>query len=92
MRIVRTDLFKRDYQRLPANLQRRAEKALKFLLTDFRHPSLRTKKMSGVYDPVGRNLFEARVTKAYRIIFTIIGETYLLYRIGPHDVLEKPFG
>jgi mRNA-degrading endonuclease RelE of RelBE toxin-antitoxin system len=92
MRIVRADVFKRDYQRLPAHVQRRAEKALKFLVADFRHPSLRTKKMSGVHDPVGRDLFEARVTWAYRIIFTTVGETYLLYRIGPHDVVEKPFG
>jgi mRNA-degrading endonuclease YafQ of YafQ-DinJ toxin-antitoxin module len=92
MRIVRTDSFKRDYKRLPAHIQKRTEKALKLLVADFRYPSLRTKKMSGVFDPLGRDLFEASVTKSYRIIFTIVGDSFLVYRIGPHDVLEKPFG
>lgn len=34
--------------------------------------------MSGVFDPLGRDLFEVSVTKSYRIIFTIVENADLL--------------
>lgn len=90
MRYLRTDGFKSDYRRLPECLQRRADRALVFLLRDLRHPSLRARKMGGQRDPEGRDIWEARATEAYRFTFAIAGDAYILYRIGPHDIERRP--
>jgi mRNA interferase RelE/StbE len=91
MRAIRSDYFKRDFQNLPEIIKRRAEKALRFILINFSHPSLRAKKMEGELDPDGREIWEARVTRGYRFTFAIDGDTYILRRIGPHDeTLRRP--
>jgi mRNA interferase RelE/StbE len=90
MRPVFTRGFVRDYQHLPPRIQRRFDSALDFLLSNFRHPSLRAKKMEGQRDPEGHDIWEARVTQAYRFTFAIAGDTYILYRIGPHDIERRP--
>jgi hypothetical protein len=90
MRFIRTDGFKRDFRRLPQTIQRRAERALRFFAENPRHPSLHVKKMAGQRDPEGRDIWEARVTQAYRFTFAIEGDTYILYRIGPHDIERRP--
>lgn len=87
-KIVRTDPFKDDFKRLPEDIKQRVEKALKLLVSEFHYPSLHTKKIKGVYDPIGRDLWEARVSKSYRLIFTVTEEAYILYRVGPHDILR----
>ena len=46
--------------------------------------------MEGQRDPEGRDIWEARVTQAYRVTCAIAGETYILYRIGPHDIERRP--
>lgn len=90
MNIFRTESFKRDFQRLPEAVQRRTEKALRFLVENLRHPSLRAKKMEGERDPEGRDIWEARVSRFYRFTFAIAGDTYILYRLGPHDIERRP--
>jgi mRNA-degrading endonuclease RelE of RelBE toxin-antitoxin system len=90
MRAVFTRGFVHDYQHLPERIQRRFDSALVFLLSNLRHPSLRVKKMGGQRDPEGRDIWEARVTQAYRFTFAIDGDTYILYRIGPHDIERRP--
>jgi mRNA-degrading endonuclease RelE of RelBE toxin-antitoxin system len=47
MKIVRTDQFKKDFQRLPEAIKRRTETALRLLLSNPHHPSLRIKKVKG---------------------------------------------
>lgn len=90
MRFIRTDSFKRDFERLSRPVKRSAEKALRFFAADTRHPSLRTKKMGGQQDPEGRDIWEARVTRGYRFTFAFDGDTVILYRIGPHDIERRP--
>ena len=90
MRIIRTESFKRDFQRLSEPLQRSAEKALRFFVDHPRHRSLRTKKMGGQRDPEGRDIWEARVSRGYRFTFALDGDTAILYRIGPHDIERHP--
>lgn len=86
MRLIRTDLFKADFQRLSQQLQRRTEKALRLLVVNLRHPSLRAKKMEGYAD-----IWEARITKGYRFTFQIRRDAYLLRRVGPHEeALRNP--
>ncbi len=85
MNIWTTRPFDQDFAQLPESIKRRAERQFQHLLTNPRHPSLRLKKME---DP--RDIWEGRVTRGYRFTFQIVGETYLLRRIGTHDVLRRP--
>jgi mRNA interferase RelE/StbE len=50
-----------------------------------KHPSLRIKKMEG-----HPSVWEARITKVYRMTFQIDGDVFLLRRVGPHSVLKSP--
>jgi mRNA-degrading endonuclease RelE of RelBE toxin-antitoxin system len=84
--ITQTDKsFDRDYVKLPKNIQALAEKQLALLLENPRHPSLQVKKIKGYKD-----LWEGRITIHYRFTFKIVGETYLLRRIGTHKIYKSP--
>ena len=48
MKVRRTDRFKKDYQKLPLDIQQRVDQKLRFLLRDPRHPSLRVHKVRSV--------------------------------------------
>ena len=73
------------YDRLPRNIRNRADKQLRLLLDNPCHPSLRLHKMQGY-----TNRWEISVTMQYRITFDIEGEEYVLRKIGPHDILDRP--
>ena len=62
-----------------------ADKQLGLLLSNPQHPSLSIKKMQ---DP--RNIWEGRVTESYRFTFQIEEDTYILRKVGTHDILKKP--
>ncbi len=85
MKLAFSKRFVKDYRRLPASIQKSAEKQLSLLLSDFQHPSLNTKKMQ---DP--RDIWEGRVTKGYRFSFEVHEDIYFLRRIGTHDLLRNP--
>lgn len=78
--------FVRDYQALPEDLKAEVDKAIRLLLEDSRHPSLQVKKMQ----PKSRGIFEVRVTQGYRLTFHIDGNTFVLRRVGTHDILRTP--
>lgn len=85
MKFKRTERFKKKYKSLPAAIQKATLKQLEMLAADNRHPSLNIKKMQGT-----PNIWECRITKAYRLTFEIEGDVILLRNIGPHDILKKP--
>lgn len=85
MKLFFTHSFIRDYQALPARLQKTVDKKLKLFLSNHRHPSLAIKKMR---DP--RDIWEGRITKGYRFTFQMEGEVCILRRLGTHDILKKP--
>ena len=86
MRIIRLDLFKKDYKKLSLDIQKQADKKITLLFTNFHHPSLRIKKIQGT-----KNIWEGRVTKSIRFTFQIIKDTFILRRIGRHnEVLRRP--
>jgi mRNA interferase RelE/StbE len=86
MEFKTTRAFEREYRDLPEGIKERASKQFSFLLENPRHPSLRLKKLKST-----ENIWEARVTRGYRFTFQVVGETYILRRIGKHeDVLRKP--
>jgi mRNA-degrading endonuclease RelE of RelBE toxin-antitoxin system len=71
--------FRRQYQKLSEDRQAKFDKQLAFLLSNFRHPSLRAKK----YDEAN-DIWQARVDDGYRFYSQIDGETHLLLSIIPH--------
>jgi mRNA-degrading endonuclease RelE of RelBE toxin-antitoxin system len=85
MKLSFTKNFIRNYHKLPQQIQKLTDKQLGFLLSNPKHPSLNIKKMQ---DP--RNIWEARITKSYRFTFQIEQGTYILRKVGTHDILTKP--
>lgn len=86
MRLARTERFKRAYQKLKPEDQALADKAIRFLAADTRHPSLRVKKIKGA-----ENIWEARVSRAIRMTFEMHEDLIILRNVGQHDeALGKP--
>jgi mRNA-degrading endonuclease RelE of RelBE toxin-antitoxin system len=85
MKLYPTEQFVKCYEDLSQNVQKQTDKQLELLLTNFRPPSLRTKKIRGT-----DNIWEARVTREYRFTFQIEGELYILRKVGTHRILKSP--
>ncbi len=85
MQLLRTERFKKGFQRLPSEIQERVGKTLERFVVNPRHPSLHVKKMEGAPD-----IWELRVSDNYRITFQFVQEGVLLRRVGTHNVLRHP--
>jgi len=79
MRIQYHPGFKNVLYQLPKEIREKFYKQAKYLLSDIRHPSLRSKK----YDEQ-RGIWQARVDKNIRFYFLIKGDTYILLDIRKH--------
>ncbi|MEK7209183.1 MAG: hypothetical protein AAB677_02900 [Patescibacteria group bacterium] len=79
MKAKRSKRFLRQLSGLPVVVQKRFEKQLRFLLSNLRHPSLRTKK----YDE-SQGIWQARVDGHYRFYFLIEEDIYALISITSH--------
>lgn len=84
MKLISTNRFLQDYQKLPASIQKQTDRKLLYLTQDIAHPSLRVKRVRKYKD-----IFEGSITKDYRFLFQITTDAYILLRIGRHDILEK---
>ena len=69
----------RGYQKLPPQIQKKSDKQFSLLLTNYRHPSLRSRKMGG------SAVYEGRVDIHYRFTFYVEGDNIYILTIGPHD-------
>ena len=86
MRLQWTRAFTKDYRKLPQHIQKQVDQKLGFLLEDYRHGSLRTKKLQGsIRGQDVKDLYEISVTMSYRIFYKQEGDTYTLLRVGSHD-------
>jgi hypothetical protein len=79
VRVVLAERFVRSYIDAPPEVQKAFGKQLAHLLRNLRHPSLDAKK----YDEK-RDLWQARVDRAWRFYFQIEGDAYHLIDITPH--------
>ncbi len=79
MKIVFSKNAEKSYGNLSFNIQKKADKQFMLLLSNYRHPSLRARKMGG-------ETFEARIDRHYRFTFEITQDSITLRTIGPHDV------
>lgn len=83
---ITTERFEESFQKLPIHIREKFYEKLSFLLSDFRHPSLHTKKIGGC-----KNIWEGRVDYQYRFTFCIERNTIILRVIGNHDeVISNP--
>ncbi|MDP2267687.1 MAG: hypothetical protein Q8K46_00815 [Deltaproteobacteria bacterium] len=83
MIIRRTNAFLKDYRALPDEIRERVDKQLRLLFDDFRHPSLRLKKLGGT------DKFEIRISKGYRLTLRLEKSVVELRRVGTHDILRE---
>ena len=85
MKIACTEVFKRDFRRLPDRIRKAAAKQITQLLIDHTHPSLRLEGIVG-----HKGLFSVRVDRRYRMSFCYIDDgTLLLRRVLDHDDLYR---
>ncbi|WP_231634473.1 cytotoxin [Salinicoccus sp. YB14-2] len=81
MNLQRTARFDTNFTKLDPQAQKAIKKALRFMVTDFNHPSLRMKKMEG-WDYI----FEAGANMDIRITFHFEKtDTIVLRNCGHHD-------
>ena len=85
MKLRPTPDFTEQYEKLTPSIQKRTDEKLQLLLIDPRHPSLQIKKMRGF-----EGIWEGRISRNYRFTFQIEGDTYILRKIGKHEILRKP--
>jgi len=79
VKLQRTQKFKKQYIKLPSTIKKQVDKQLIFLSRNFRHPSLKSRKMSGA------DIFEARVSRGYRMRYAIENDSAIMLTVGPHD-------
>ena len=79
MKLQYSQHFRRNYAAAPAHIQRAIDKQAALLVENPRHPSLRAKKFDEA-----RGVWQARVTRDWRLYFTIEGDTYRLHELKPH--------
>jgi len=79
MRVVLSDRAIEALKDAPVNVRRAFSKQLRFLTADLQHPSLHAKK----YDE-SKDLWQARVNRAWRLYFTIADDTYRIEDVIPH--------
>ena len=71
--------FIRQYAAAPMTVRRAFDKQVLLLLSNLRHPSLRSKKYSETGD-----IWQGRVNHDWRFYFSIEDDEYLLHEIKPH--------
>lgn len=79
MRVKLTDQAGKQFAALPNHIQRKARKQFGFLVEDFRHPSLNTKKYGRA-----ENLWQGRIDKSYRFYFHVVEPHYIVISIINH--------
>lgn len=75
-----TERFVKQYGQLPLAIQRKVDKALKFLDADFRHSGLRSHPVESA-----PGIFEACVDVKYRMTFERRGDTLVMRNVDNHD-------
>jgi len=84
VRFLTLGTFKKDYERLPKEIQKQVDKALRLFAQDPRYPSLQVKRIKGT-----EGIWESRVSLAHRFTFSRESDLVTLRRVGTHDILKK---
>ena len=79
MDLVFSPKFKKAYNSANREIQKAFDKQLVHLLSDIKYPSLHAKKFDEA-----TGLWQARVTRSWRLYFTIEGNIYYLVNLRDH--------
>ena len=79
-----TSRFWQAYEALPAEIQRRADRAYALFERDPRHPSLLFKKVHS-----DDSIYSVRITRNYRALGVLEGDTIIWFWIGSHEDYER---
>ena len=86
MEIIVTGEFEKYYDKLPRDIQRKAEKQTALFKKNIFYPSLHTEKL----EPRNKELWSFRVDKKYRIFFRFNSKNSVRFLIiRPHDWIYK---
>lgn len=86
MTFLWTARFERAYRALSHDAQAAVDGHLRLMERNWRHPSLRAKKLEGV-----RNVWAIRISRDLRLTFEPIREGVVLRNVGHHDAtLRSP--
>ena len=76
--------FKKEYNKLPKEIQKAFDQKLQLLLQEMFHPSLRVKRIQGT-----KTRWEGSVTMKYRFTFEFLENGLIFRAIGTHDILNR---
>ncbi len=76
--------FRKEYQKLPVNIQKVFNDKLTLLKNNISPPSLRIKRIQGT-----KERWEGSVTMKYRFTFEMQDQTIFFRMIGTHDILNR---
>lgn len=77
--------FQKQLSKIPRTVGLQWKKQFLFFQEDFRHPSLRTKKMTG-----HRNIWELSINMDFRATFEVFENRIIFRKIGDHSILKNP--
>ena len=78
--------FKKEYNKLPKEIQKAFDEKLPLFLKKMSHPSLRVKRIQGT-----KSRWEGSITMKYRFTFEFLENGLLFRAIGTHDILSRKF-
>ena len=76
--------FKKEYHKLPKEIQKTFDEKLSLFLKNPSHPSLRVKQIQGT-----KNRWEGSITMKYRFTFQFLEDGLIFRTIGTHDILNR---
>ena len=79
-----TTKFRQAFTKLPEQIQKQARTAYRQFKQDPSHPSLRFKKVHSTLP-----IYSARITKNYRAVGQLDGDTMIWFWIGTHSDYDK---
>ncbi len=86
MIIARSSRFDKSYRKLSPDVREQFKIKIQLLVSsNFRHPSLRIKKIKGT-----GNIWEGSIDMNHRFTFEKTADGIFLRVIGPHKAVDKP--
>ncbi|OGD85889.1 hypothetical protein A2696_03465 [Candidatus Curtissbacteria bacterium RIFCSPHIGHO2_01_FULL_41_13] len=79
MKIHFTKQAEDSYCKLPLKIKKKVDKQFALLISNYRHSSLRTRKMAG------ESHFEGRIDRKYRFTYVVEKDEIYILTVGPHD-------
>jgi len=81
-----TEEFEMNYDRLPLQIKKKAERRQALFIKNPFSPSLETEKLN----PKSREVWSFRIDRQYRIIFRFLdGQHVLFLTVGPHSWIYR---